>query len=237
MHAEGKALAANDFFNAGWRAFQAGRVPYLRGQSAETLESAARAEAHWKRAPNAGPREQAWALQRRGLGLSLERNYSLAREAHQQSLDLLRSINPEGGDVAIALNDLAGVERFSQDHAVAERDYREALRIATKIGDREGVAYCTGNLSLLALDRGDWPAAEQLAREALTLAEGVGRQELIAGHCHRLAKALAQRGRSIEGLPYARRAVEIFTKLRNPGNLADAQATLKECESAHSGTN
>ena len=32
-----------------------------------------------------------------------------------------------------------------------------------------------------------------------------------------------------EGLPYARRAVEIFTSLRKPDSLAYAQATLKEC--------
>ncbi|MCK7480953.1 MAG: hypothetical protein M0C28_29915 [Candidatus Moduliflexus flocculans] len=48
----------------------------------------------------------------------------------------------------------------------------------------------TGNLAGLALDREQWAEAESLAREALALAEKVGRQELIASDCHRLAKAL-----------------------------------------------
>jgi hypothetical protein len=187
--AEGRAIAANDFYQAGWRAYLAGWVSYQRGQSSEVLDSATRAEAHWKRAPNAGVREQAIAIRLRGVGFELEKNYSAAREAYQQSLELSRCINPESRDVASSLSDLATVEKLSLDYAAA-RDFREALRIATKIGDREGVAIYTGNLSALALDRGDWPAAEQLAR------------------------------------------VEIFAKLRKPDSLANAQATLKECESA-----
>jgi tetratricopeptide (TPR) repeat protein len=231
VQAEGKALAANDFCSAGWRAYGTGWVSHLRGQPTEVLDSAARAEAHWKRA-KAGPRGEASAIRLRGMAFALEKNYSAARAAYQQSLKLFLPVNPEGEDVAKVLNDLASVETLSLDYAAAERDYREVLRIATKIGYREGAAYCTGNLSLLALNRRDWPAAETLAREALSLDEGVGRQELIALDCNRLAWALAGQGRSAEGLPYARRAVEIFMKLRKPDGLAAAQATLKECESA-----
>ena len=95
----------------------------------------------------------------------------------------------------LTLNDLAGAEQLNKDYPAAERDYREALRIAKIIKDDEGIAIYTGNLAELALDREQWAEAESLAREALALAEKVGRQELIASDCHRLAKALLKQNR------------------------------------------
>ena len=229
--AEEKALAAKDFDNAGWRAYRVGWVYYLRNQAPEVLACADRAEAHWEES-KAGAREKAFAIRLRGLGHELEENYPASIAADQQALELYRSLAPESMDVAMLLNQLAGIERLSGDYDAAERDFHEALRIAKKINERDGIATYTGNLVSLALDRQDWPAAERLAREALELAKAVGRQELIGGDCQRLAEALARQGRTAEGLPHARRAVEIFTKLRQPGSMEEAQATLRKCEQA-----
>jgi nucleoside phosphorylase/tetratricopeptide (TPR) repeat protein len=229
LQAEEKAVASGDFGNAGWRAYQAGWLYHLRSQAAEVLSCAERCKAHWQRT-NAGAREISIAIQLCGIGYKLEKNYSAAAEAYQETLSLIRPLALESVDVSILLNDLGGIERTLGDYVAAERDYREALRIAKKVNYREGIAYCTGNLAELLLDRQDWPAAEFLSREALSLSEAVGRIQLIGSNCRRLAKALARQGRPHEGLPYARRAVEVYTSLRMPNELELAEAALKECE-------
>ncbi len=134
---------------------------------------------------------------------------------------MLRTLNLESENVAIALNGLAEAKREAGDWGGAEADYREALRLDRKLGSHEGIATRTGNLAELALDRQDWHAAERLAMEALALAKGVGRLELIASDHYRLAEALRQQQRAAEALPHAQEAVKIFTRLRHR-DLAEA---------------
>ncbi|MCX7099232.1 MAG: tetratricopeptide repeat protein [Methylococcales bacterium] len=226
--AEPKALAAQDFYNAGWRAYRAGWVYYLRGQSESVLACAERCGQHWQQG-KAGSREMATTIRLRGLGHQLAKQYALAIDDYQQALNLYKSIEAESVDVAIALNTLASVQKGLGDSMAAEANYREALRIATKIKASSGVATYTSNLAGLMLAREDWQQAESLARDALALSEAVGRLELIAWDCRILAQALAQQNRQDEGLPYAERAVYIFSKLGQAEKLAEAQQTLLAC--------
>jgi len=235
--AEERALASDDKESAGWRVWWAGFIYSHRNQPAEVLACAARAAEHWQ---DSTPRSKASAIYLRGLGHNLKEDYPAAITAFREALDIWRSISPESDVVAISLNSLAGAERGNEDYPAAERDYREALRIAKIVKYQEGVSYITGNLAGLALNREQWSEAESLAREALALAEKVGRQELIASDCHRLATALlkqnpvgAQHAAPLqEALSLSRRAVEIFTRLRQQDNLQEAQETLAEIEQA-----
>lgn len=228
--AEGCALSAGDVANAGWCAYQAGWVHNLRDQSAEVLACADRAEAHWREA-KAGARERAIALRLRGIGHQLAKDYPAAIAAYREVVEVCRTLGRESDDVAIGLNDLAGAECLSGDYASAERDFREALRIAKAVGHQESIAISTGNVAELALEREDWPGAEALARATLPLAEKLGRLELIGSNHRRLAMALGPQNRAAEALPHAQLAVEIYLKLGHP-SLANAQALLRECEAA-----
>ncbi len=228
QQAEAKALAAGDDKNAGWRAHQAGRVFQLREQAEPLLACADRAADHWERA-QAGDRERAIVIRLRGWGHQLKRDYPAAIAAFRKALELHRTREAEGHDVATVLNDVAGAEQMSGDYAGAERDYREALRVGRALGDAEGVALYTGNLAALALAQDKWPDAEALAREALPLSEAVGRQELIAEDSRRLAQALVRQGKASEALPHARRAVDLYTSLGAP-DLKYALETLRESE-------
>ena len=228
--AEVKALSAGDNHNAGWRAHQAGWVYYLTGKAEAVLASAERCAYHWQQA-GSGVRVQAIAIRLGGIGYNLQKNYPKAITTYEQVLQLRRSINPESEDVSISLNDLAAAKQASGDLDGAEADYHEALRIARKIGDREGVAIYTGNPADIYLARKDWITAERLANEAIPLAQGLGRLDLIAFNHHCLAQALLHQRRASEALPHAQEAVELFTRLRHR-DLAEAEATLAACAAA-----
>lgn len=223
-----RASAVGDHYNAGWEAYRAGMIYYQRGQPDAVLSCAESAAAHWQTA-QAGPRERFLALRLRGIGHQLKGEYAAAIATYNEVLDFRRAVSAESADVAAVLGDLADVEQLSGDLEAAERDYREALRVSLAVDDAESIAIYTGNLAELTLNRKDWLGAEGLAREALGLSEKVGRRELIASNCYRIAKAMVCQEKSTEALPYAERAVEIFTRLGTP-RLAAARALLKECE-------
>lgn len=226
--AEAHALAVDDKKNAGWQAYRAGMTYFLRNQSTEVLTCATRAAEHWQKANHL----KAIAIELRGHGHNLKNDYPAAIVSYRESVEIFRSISSESDDVAIALNALAGAEKANKDYPAAKRDYTESIRISKKVNYQEGVASFTGNLAGLALDREQWAEAESLAREALALAEKVGRQELIAGDCHRLSIALLKQNHNLdEALSMSRRAVEIYTYLRHR-NLQEAQETLAEIEKA-----
>jgi tetratricopeptide (TPR) repeat protein len=228
--AEARAFAAEDKENAGWRTYHAGWVYFLRNQATEVLACADRAATYWE---DGLPNEKATAIGLRGHGYVLQKDYSAASTTYREALEIYRAVSPESDVVSSTLNSLAGAERANKDYDSAELDYREALRIAKNNNNQEHTTIYTGNLAELALDREQWAEAESLAREALALAEKIGRQQLIAGDCHRLAIALLKQNRNLdEALSLSHRAVEIYTRLRQQDNLQSAQETLEEIENS-----
>lgn len=230
LEAETKANATGDYKNAGWRSYDAGYVYGLQGAADAVLNCSERCQQYFHLA-GSGAYQQAYAIRLRGIAYRLQKDYVAAIEACQHSVDLLRTQNPESVHVVRGIDALANIKKDARDLKGAEEDYREALRIAQKLDYREGIAYITGNLAELALDRQDWITAERLATEALKLIKGVGRLQIIADNHHTLAQALLRQKRANEALPHTREAVAIFTQLHSC-DLAKAETTLAECEAA-----
>lgn len=228
--AEVKAVASSDYFSAGWRAYSAGYIHYQRQHIDGVFHCAKRVLSHWN-AIQVGARDFAYAIRLGGFGYRLDKDYPASINAFREALELLRNADSGSEDVASLLNDLAGVETLFGNFESAENNFLEAIRIAHANGYEEGVALYMANSANLALERRDWGVAEKLSRDALVLAEEVGRQELIACVCQWLAQALMWQEKSAESLPYARRAVEIFNQLGSPRR-NEACNVLAECEAA-----
>lgn len=228
QQAEVRAVAAGDYYNAGWRARDAAYIHLLRHEADAVLSCAERITAHWQKA-GVGARERAVASQLRGSGYSLRNDYPAAIAAHREAVELYRHSSPESEDVVAGLNALGDAYRHSGDFIVAKQHLDEALVIARRTAHSESVALSIGNLAALALDQQAWSEAETLSREALGLSEEIGRDALIALDSWRLAKSLVRQNKASDALPYVRRAVEIYTRLDSP-LLSQVHALLAECE-------
>jgi tetratricopeptide (TPR) repeat protein len=226
---EARAVEEGNYLNAGWEAYRSGVIYDQRRQADLVLACAERAAAHWQD-QRVDARERSLAIQLRGIGHQLNQDNPAAISAYQQALALDRARSAESSEVASDLIFVGSAELALKDMTAAERDFREALRVARAVGDNENIAVATCNLAALELQREDWSRAEALALESLRLAENLGRQELIGDDCRHLAKALLRQGRAAEAISHARRAVDICTHLDSP-DLETARTTLHECES------
>ncbi len=219
-------LIEYDTYDAGWYAYRAGWLYYLRGQPAELNSASDRVMRYWQ---NAGLLERATALRLRGLAYMIQGDYSAARDTFQETLRLRQKIHDRNREFVVAVYDLAKVNLASGNYDEAEYYFDEALKISKAIESQEEIAACTGGLAELALHKKNWRRANILASKALEMAEINKSQDTIAINCLRIAKSLLNQNMLTESLPYAQRAKEIFTNLRSK-HMYEAENILSTIE-------
>jgi tetratricopeptide (TPR) repeat protein len=112
-----------------------------------------------------------------------------------------------------AIHQLAAIAHRKGDFAVAERNYLQALALATECGERQIQGAVFHQLGVLAIERHVPATAEQWLRKALTVHEELGDDQGMALSFHQLG-VLAQEGRDFaEAEGWFNRALETFTRL------------------------
>jgi hypothetical protein len=226
LDAEGEksAIKANDWINAGWRAYGMTVVYRDRNQTPELLQCIKRIDTYWASAEG---RERAFLVRLKGAAALAVQDYPAAIVAFREALALHRALEPQGPNVALALISLAGAELRAGDFFAADLHYNEGYQLAKQINDYKNLAHIACNLARLAVRRQQWAEAEARAQEAFAL-ESFLSQNLSARNNLTMAQALARQGQPAGGLPYASRAVELYTRMRS-SDLEEARAVLKEC--------
>jgi tetratricopeptide (TPR) repeat protein len=239
QQAEIVALIHDDYDSAGERAYKVGLIYSYLGKPNDVLQYATRAEKHWQevRTARLSIKGKTRVNHLRGISYKLSGNYPRAMEIINNALDIWKKADPEGTDVAAALNTLGEIQ-FKEGEMTntkekileAEENFLEATRIALKNNHKEEASIYMGNLANIALRQGDWSRLESIAKHALELAEEYGQQDEIGRENLHLAIAYLNLGhKGPDGLDASRKAVEIYRRLGHK-NLPEAEAILNEWE-------
>lgn len=223
LEAEKDAVAKDDFFKAGWNAYDAGWVYHLRKQSTLVMQCAKRAELHWSKI-GLGEHEKIGIIILKGHAYRGANKLQAAIASFSEALELTNKLEPQSQNAVSCLNDLAVAQKAAGDYAGALDNYQKGLVIAKEFGYNLFVVGISTNLAELESVQKNWPQVEKLSREALELAEDLGHIELIAYNSGHLGKALLRQGNKTDAITHINRAQEIYLNL----GLTDLADSLNE---------
>ncbi len=102
-----------------------------------------------------------------------------------------------------------------EEHHSGQALLKQSLDLRRKIGDRNGIAWITLNLSCAALAQLDYLAYERYAREALALMREIGSVKGILGAIFYLARATLLKGELEEALALAEHMRDLANETNN----------------------
>lgn len=117
-------------------------------------------------------------------------DFALAIPLYRRILQVAQDVRIRG----VALQNLAGVYASQGDLESAERYFHEAYECFERVGYAWGKAHVLNNLGRVALDRGNFAAAEDILERATAVAKQIDDLELLAVVRINQAEALLARG-------------------------------------------
>jgi len=102
-----------------------------------------------------------------------------AQRLLQANLAPLRMLDATG-ELGLALHHIGVLERLAGDYAQSRAHFQEALALATRIGDRWGIALAHGNLGLAVQALGEYEEAEAYLQTANAGFQALGDPRMIA---------------------------------------------------------
>ncbi|AWV89072.1 protein kinase domain-containing protein [Bradymonas sediminis] len=97
----------------------------------------------------------------------------------------------------------------------AEQVLREGMEIKRSVGDRHGVAEAYRHLGQLELEQANYPAAQQLLEQSLTIHQALGAPFNIGATHNSLAIACLYRGEFSVAEEHCDRAIELFERIND----------------------
>ncbi|MEV0732313.1 tetratricopeptide repeat protein [Polymorphospora sp. NPDC050346] len=151
--------------------------------------------------------------------------WDLAHNLHHTALTTARHTHNQPAQ-AHTLNNLAHLQRLTDDYAGSADSARQSLHLFQQIGDRLGQANALDTLARAQRMAGDWKGSADTARQSLHLHQQIGNRLGQANALDTLALAQRRAGDGAGSADSARQSLHLFQQIGDRFGQANALDTL-----------
>ncbi|GIG92283.1 AfsR/SARP family transcriptional regulator [Plantactinospora endophytica] len=145
----------------------------------------------------------------------VEQRFGDARSELENALELFQAVGDDKGQ-ALAVRNLAFLDRMGGDLDRASRRYEHALEVFRRDGDLVAAAYVLHSLAQVRLEGGRLDAAKQMLTEALALSRRAGSRRVEAQVLHRFGGLHQEQGSYTEAVEVFGQALEAVRDIGDP---------------------